>query len=1187
MSLHHHLRTVLACLLVTSCASPPPTAPVSATLDQTPSAQTNPPPAPWTGPVPARLLGDGVRDYTYERFGGGHLTQVREAAHVDEATGARKVQAIGGADAFWPAGGVALSTIDPALVGHHAINGPAWAYRSPVPKLAGRIWFLTTNGTTSYLVGVKKDQKPNPTAAEKAALPADQHPLVYPVGGKVTRGYVVLSDDGLRAYVVTDNGLFVMMNLATGATQTANMGATAEGVSPFIDPLLTDSQRPGGFDVIFAASADGRIHRFTWNGTALVPDGAKPGTPGLTTALDGTTRLLSAPPVAIGGQVYYGDRGGYYRRMNYASGAVTTVDLSIGAPIELAVALDLDAALVPAHAFLAAGNQVAWVNVGSNAVSLSRPLLLDRSSGTGFGAGPTATTNATPEGQLSTYTYQGTAIAANKYPTDSGTAFVANNPPDAALLLPDSPTDLRFIESKISGANIINRLVANCTPTYFRGSAGWDNNGTAVAPPGTGAGRIDTSLGMTIGPQGEVILCGNDLRVVPAVTMTAYGRANMQPGRMYTLLEGKTNGGTNADARSVAYDDNRTPGNLNDDYLVYTRLDNGTVQRMRRDNGVIENIMVDSNNNTGNSAVPPNTLLTGATVAINTGNDRLAGICITTDGHIYVGARDMGGNSGTVENDFIIRLRRVGANWEYKRMYGAVGDNLYVDDLCYDSFSNRVYTADVFAHTIQAFTPAPESNAGIVNPMSIFCGVRGSNTPIPPDGTLRNAAAARLAQPSSITADPTTGDLYIGEYGGSRLKVINGPNHPTNPNEIFTIAGSGNSPGSINSCNGPIDNTRTLGSIGGLRIGPVTLADPGTDPYGILHFISRGAYYQGRIRYGFTPMAGTAKGLMKFTGLPTAGTPINWQLNVTTNADYDAVPRPDVVTAGNTYAGTLTAWTDGGLLNANNRPPNHDAAKSAYCVQGGPTQALNWTANQTLNYKLASSILDLPGNNGTLSLAVVPPTNSGFDYYFNGGLTPPSTATARATVDFYSHTATAARRPVLTGFTSKMGNPYPIAAPPVVWGAPGQNFVLVGNCNAMFRLNYTSAATFGGASDATVYATTYQGRNSVNGPVNTLLTPNAFLTNRTVPLMLYGGTMLMLDFKPTGAVTNISLNRFAALNPVNSMFQERADVNVAGLITPLLVNLETPNYITTDSWGNPSGNAYFGLCNGRIYRLKF
>jgi hypothetical protein len=1184
MSLHHHLRTVLACLLVTSCASPPPTTPVSATLDQAPTAQGNPPPAPWTGPVPARLLGDGVRDYTYERFGGGHLTQVREAAHVDEAAGTRKVQAIGGADAFWPAGGVALSTIDSVLVGHHAINGPAWAYRSPVARLAGRIWFLTTNGTTSYLVGVKKDQKPNPTTAEKAALPADQHPLVYPVGGRVTRGYVVLSDDGLRAYVVTDNGLFVMMNLATGATQTANMGATAEGVSPFIDPLLTDSQRPGGFDVIFAASADGRIHRFTWNGTALVADGAKPGTPGLTTALDGTTRLLSAPPVAIGGQVYYGDRGGYYRRMNYATGAVTTVDLSIGAPIELAVALDLDAALTPAHAFLAAGNQVAWVNVGSNAVSLSRPLLLDRSSGTGFGAGPTAATTATPEGQLGTYTYQGAAIAANKYPVESGTTFEANTPPAATLLLPDSPTDLRSVDYKIGGANIINRLVANCTPTYFRGSAGWSNNNTVVVPPGGGTvGQIDTSLGMTIGPEGEVILCGNDLRIVPAVAMAdAYGRTNMQPGRMYTLLETKTNGGTNADARSVAYDDNRTPGNLDDDYLVYTRLDNGTVQRMSRRTGVIENILVDSNNNAGNNGVPPASVGPAATVAINTGNDRLAGICITQDGHIYVGARNMGGN-----NDYILRLRRVGANWEMKTMYSMGNEDLYVDDLCYDPFSNRVYTADVFAHTIQYFTPAPESNPGIVNPMAIFCGVRNSNTPLPPDGTLRNAATARLSQPSSITADPTTGDLYVGEYGGARLKVIYGPNHPTNPNEIFTIAGSGGT-GTITSCNGPIDNTRTLGAIGGLRIGPVTLADPTTNPYGILHFISRGAYYQGRIQYGFTPMAGTAKGLMRFTGLPTAGTPINWQLNVTTNAAYDAVPRPDIVTAGNTYRNNGTAWTIAGLRTTTNYPPAHDPAKSAYCVQGGPTQALNWSANQTLNYKLASSILNLPANAGTLSLAVVPPTNSGFDYYFNGGLTPPSTATARATVDFYSHTnATTTRRPLLTGFTSKMDNPYPIAAPPVVWGQPGQNFVLVGNCNAMFRLNYTSAATFGGASDATVYATTYQGRNSANGPVNTLLTPNAFLTNRTVPLMLYGGTMLMLDFKPTGAVTNISLNRFAALNPVNSMFQERADVNVAGLITPLLVNLETPNYMTTDSWGNPSGNAYFGLCNGRIYRLRF
>ncbi|MNT72742.1 hypothetical protein D3C72_2113720 [compost metagenome] len=86
--------------------------------------------------------------------------------------------------------------------------------------------------------------------------------------------------------------------------------------------------------------------------------------------------------------------------------------------------------------------------------------------------------------------------------------------------------------------------------------------------------------------------------------------------------------------------------------------------------------------------------------------------------------------------------------------------------------------------------------------------------------------------------------------------------------------------------------------------------------------------------------------------------------------------------------------------------------------------------------------------------------------------------------------------------------------------------------------------------------------------------------------MLANGTMLMLDFR-TGAPGNVSLNRMRALNAVNSILQESDPVNTSGVLSPLAVNMEMPTYMTSDSWGNPNGNVYFGLSNGRIYRLKF
>lgn len=1118
------------------------------------------------GGVPGRLVGDQVQDWAWGRLGGARLQQARQqvtggpAKAALEAPAFRLQQTLGSGTAAWPNTGVALSAISPLLVGQQALGAPAWAYRAPLfPDLANRIWFLTSNGVTSFLVGVKADQSPTNGNAKVIAL-----------GALVSKGWLTLSDDGRRIYVLADNGTLFMVRpelLPGNPLSSVSVGGPAVGISPFIDPILTNPQ--AGAETLFVANNAGQAFRVQWTGAALTISAGQNLTPGLTTAPDGGVPFR-APIVAINGRLYAGDRSGRLRVMNWAANTVSTVPLTTASPVEAPVALELDANLNPSDVFLATGQRMAWVRLATNQVTLSRPLLIDKATG------------ADAEKLLSAATYDANPVANfnARDANDSGTVLVTNDTADTTMLLPNSDPpanpDRRCRLDKVGGADVIRKLNATCTPTYFQGTANWgDANGTD-ARTGVGVGRHNYCLGMALGPDGEAIFAGapdgtgGSMRLVASQNMTAglYGIATINANRMYRIL-------TDASgrvARSVAYDDRNTASTA-DDRLWWVEGPTGKVCFMARATGAITEVLID--NNAGNNGPPASIATANAPLSYNiNGGDRNAGIVVTPNGDVFVGVR----NDGTA-GDAILRLRPVGAQWRMDRMYAVAGnDDIYVDDLVYDPFTDRVYLACVFSHKIYRFQP-PAGN--LADPLDLYAGtgVNGNAA----EGAFRTGAP--LSQPSALGVNPTNGDLYVGEYGGKRLKVIYGPSDATYPGQTFKVAGNGTD-GSVTNCNGGTMNTNTaLGAVGALRLGPTSLAAPTVNPFTRMYMYARTAYYLGNVSSQIDTFAAQARGLLRWDAAPTSGSLISATLTMRVAGATNNVPRPEVVLAGVTHANNATNWTTTTLQTATNRPPSVNLNAPAYCPAGGPTESLNWTDGQSLSYELPTEVMT-PTAAGRISLALVPPADTGLNLHYDSGLTPPNSPTQRQAVHVWSSSnGTAANRPKLTATFSPYTQPNPISSAPTIWSDGGATrFVFVSNNNALFRLDFSSTANYGTNLS---YAATRIGRQAgIRGTLDERLAQKAFLYNPSTPLFTVSGRALVVDHRPGLVTWNFSLNRFRALNAPGTMLQDSfaIDNQTVSLLGGLV---STSTYFTYDSWGSDTGYAYGGLANGRIYRLAF
>jgi hypothetical protein len=432
--------------------------------------------------------------------------------------------------------------------------------------------------------------------------------------------------------------------------------------------------------------------------------------------------------------------------------------------------------------------------------------------------------------------------------------------------------------------------------------------------------------------------------------------------------------------------------------------------------------------------------------------------------------------------------------------------------------------------------------------------------------------------------NPSNGDVYVGEYGGKRVKLIYGPNHSTNPDQIFKIAGNGTD-GDIDNCDGPMNSNSALGAIGTMRVGPASLANPTVDPYGYLYFFARTAFYEGRLDYDINSLPATTKGVMRWNNWPTSGSVVDAQVRMRVQQTVNAVPRPDLDVAATVYGNQAgTAWTSAGLENAANQAPTHNPALAAYCRDGGPSEQLTWTTGTQLTYDLPVDSLTTAGSGGRFALAVVPPSN-GLTYHYDGGLSPPSTATNdRLTVDFYPHShGTAGNRPTMRAIFSPYMQPRPISAPPTIFADGVVKYVYAYHNNAVFRLNFASPTTF---NDSTTFATTKIGRQAgIIGTLDERANPKSYLHNLTTPLVTFSGKLVTLDYRPNVGNWNFSLNRLNGLANTGSQFVEAYSFPSQAVTPPL--GAPASSYVTYNGWGGDSGSAFFGLANNRIYRLNF
>jgi hypothetical protein len=265
----------------------------------------------------------------------------------------------------------------------------------------------------------------------------------------------------------------------------------------------------------------------------------------------------------------------------------------------------------------------------------------------------------------------------------------------------------------------------------------------------------------------------------------------------------------------------------------------------------------------------------------------------------------------------------------------------------------------------------------------------------------------------------------------------------------------------------------------------------------------------------------------------------------------------------------------------NNTPTPNPAIKSTYITGVDGSTALGWTANTTVaTYNVAYQ--QIPAN-ANLTQALVPPSTGTYITHYPSGIGYTGSPVDVTAVDFNSlTTGTAANRPQLLLTASKYGSPNGILSPPVVYST-GANYVYVVNNNALFRLDYSSAANF--ANPANVgYSLTRIGRGT-NGTIDTVSVPNNFISNPTPPLLTDLGSVYALDLKAISpGIWSFSLNLFNGLAAPGAMYSATS-YNMDSLAVSV-PTYQSGTYACYDSWGTNVGNAYFGLGNGNIYMVS-
>lgn len=262
---------------------------------------------------------------------------------------------------------------------------------------------------------------------------------------------LTVSNDGLRVYVVSQQGRFYAFDTQTGANISGSpfaMGGTNGNVPnssmAFIDPFA--SRDDGQIETVYAVTHTGTLNRFTVNALKTTPATAPTLTHTQAYALptDNTapyTELFRSSPVAIGGKIVLGtwrrhstdptlDNG---RVLYYDTGLAgiptsatqtTTGSLiravGMASPIWAAPAVEFNNSFVPVYAFAPTGYVVSMVDLATGDQAQSVPLLVNQTT-------PTS-------GSLANYNY-GTSgvVTVTKNAVSGGGVSIAD---DTSLTLP-------------------------------------------------------------------------------------------------------------------------------------------------------------------------------------------------------------------------------------------------------------------------------------------------------------------------------------------------------------------------------------------------------------------------------------------------------------------------------------------------------------------------------------------------------------------------------------------------------------------------------------------------------------------------------------------------------------------------------------------------------------------------------
>lgn len=327
--------------------------------------------------MPVAMADPAVMDWATQRVGGTQLTARRDAAMK------RRVQAFSQA-APWSLTGDAVNGYTSAGVtipaGDYVPNGPATVYGTDgTPAVCfNAIFYLTQSGK---LVRMARDRSAWNTIN---------------LGRTFTKTYITLSPAGGRAYLLADDGTFIVVNTGvTPMTFQAFTGGPAtgnQGLSPVLDPYVSN---PGDYhDEVYVPYSNGTVNRYTVTAVGDTPTTS----PANVTATRSFTPAgpLKANPVVLGGILYAGDTNGDFVRYDANTSALLAT-YSLGYPVLSTPALDMDDSGTITSAFVNAGTQCRWINFTDGTVTGSPALYLDE--------GDTKTS-----GTLSQWTYTATPI---------------------------------------------------------------------------------------------------------------------------------------------------------------------------------------------------------------------------------------------------------------------------------------------------------------------------------------------------------------------------------------------------------------------------------------------------------------------------------------------------------------------------------------------------------------------------------------------------------------------------------------------------------------------------------------------------------------------------------------------------------------------------------------------------------